>query len=333
MTIARLYPLALALVAATAAAVAATVLQPQEYVATARVLLPANTTNGSRVLKIEHAASDPSLAVDTVNRLVSAQKSAVVIDAAAVAALRPKLGRNLALGAGAGLILGIGALLARERRRRPLRCERDLDAVLGQPILAARPMRPEVLRGLCRQLLEHWFDRHTVLPIVSPDRGDGRTRLAAELAVTFAEMGERTLLIDADFRSPGQHAVFSLPNRRGLADFLDGGEVQLAAYRGGKCGDNLAVLVAGAVKADPLELLACERLGGLLRASAKPFRVVLVDTPAAACGPDLQIFAAHAGGVLVVARRAGTDSASLVRLRAWLARCRARVVGTIFNAA
>jgi protein-tyrosine kinase len=207
-----------------------------------------------------------------------------------------------------------------------VRSERELLAAIGEPLLAARPRRPEALRALSLQLLDHWFNgSRALLPIVSVGARDGRTSLAVDLAEAFAAMGERTLLIDADLRSPSLHERFRLKNEGGLADLLDGRGVRLAA-----CRENLAVLVAGTAREDPLELLSRERLRHFLGATARPFRVVLIDTPAAARGPDLEIFAALAGGALLVVRR-GEDAARLARLRRRLTRCRARPVATVFN--
>ena len=96
----------------------------------------------------------------------------------------------------------------------------------------------------------------------------------------LARMGEPTLLIDADFRTPGLHRAFGLRNRAGLADFLEGGGARLA-----HCAENLSVLVAGRSAEDPLELLGRPRMRELLAAAARRYRAVLVDTPSAARGP------------------------------------------------
>jgi Mrp family chromosome partitioning ATPase len=161
---------------------------------------------------------------------------------------------------------------------------------------------------------------------VSADSREGRTRVAAELARAFAARGEPTLVIDADFRAPALHRAFGLRNRAGLADFLEGDQPQIA-----HCADNLSVLVAGRSGADPLELLSRARMRELLAAAARRYRVILVDTPAAARGPDLQLFAAFAGGALVVVKR--PKRIALERLRDLLVHCKARVVGTVLSPA
>ena len=206
-----------------------------------------------------------------------------------------------------------------------MRSERDLDATLGVPILAARPLAAQQLSTL---LLAHWFSAgRAVLAVVSPEEHSGRSRVAAELARAFARSGEPTLLIDADLRTPRLHREFGLPNRAGLADFLQGRRTRLA-----RCADNLALLVAGRAGADPLELLGASRLLHLLAAAAKRYRVVLVDTAAAVRGPDLQLFAAFGGGALAV-MGFPMKVPALERLRDHLSAARARVVGTVLNPA
>jgi protein-tyrosine kinase len=205
--------------------------------------------------------------------------------------------------------------------RRGLRSENELIEALGMPVIAARPLLP---RPMCRLLMENWIaPGRGVLPVVSAAAGEGRTRVAAELAKTFSDMGEPTLAIDADFRAPGLHKAFGLDNRGGLADFLSGRGVRLA-----QCADNLSVLVAGRASDDPLELLSRPRLQELLAAAVRRYRVVLVDTPAAARGPDMQLFAAFGGGALVVAKRPAKPK-GLSRLRELLSQCKAQVVGTV----
>jgi Mrp family chromosome partitioning ATPase len=211
------------------------------------------------------------------------------------------------------------------RRERRVRCERDLVAAIGEPLVAARPASAQALDALAAALLEHWFGAAVLLPVVSAASGDGRSRVAAELALRFAALGQRTLLVDADLRSPSLHRRFGLANEAGLADLLEGRDVRLSA-----CRENLALLVSGRMREDPLELLSRDRLRHFFAAATRPFHVVLVDTPAANRGPDFQMFTALARGALLVVRR-GEDRARLARLRRQLTRCAARPVAALFS--
>jgi len=330
--ISRFVPLPICVAATLALAWAFTTLSPNRYIATARVLAPAGMDSAaglpSRVLKIEHIAHDPRVAADFVAREVEARASGLkVLDGPSVRPEARGYGVNLAVGGLLGLGLGAGLVIARERRRRPVRGEAQLIATLGEPIFATRTFQESALDALAKQLLDHWFvGEQVLLPVVSALPGEGRTRLATELALRFSRLGVRTLLLDADFRSPGLHRALGLKNREGLADLLAGRPVQFA-----ECAQDLAAMVAGSVRGDPLELLRGERLHALLAASAKHFRVIIVDTPAASRGPDLQIFAALARGALVVSQRSRAEAAALESLRGTLEQASARVISTVVN--
>jgi len=308
--------LALVLVTGAVIAYAATLFSPQRYVATGGVLMPAG------MLKAQYTAADPQTAAALVQLFIETHKNPLLVDSPLVVRVTPRPATSMALGLSVAVLLGL--LLLRRRSRQPgVRSENELNATLGVPMVAARPLAPQ---DLSRQLVAHWFGRgHPVLAVVSATRGDGRTRVAAELARAFAASGEPTLVIDADFRSPALHRAFGLRNRGGLADFLAGGNTQIA-----HCAENLSVLVAGRSGADPLELLSRPRMQELLAAAAKRYRVILVDTPAASRGPDLQLFAAFAGGALVVVKRPARTVA-LGYLRDLLTHSRARVVGTVLS--
>lgn len=229
----------------------------------------------------------------------------------------------LLLAAAAGLAAA-GALLPRGARG--VRRERDVIDALGQPLIAARPATREGVQALREQLHASWLFRgRRLLPIVQTEEDGGR--FACELARAFASAGERTLLIDADLRSPALHRRFGLPQLAGLAEFLQEGKLHLAA-----CGENLALLGGGTARELPLELLSRERLRELVRAMAAGFRVVVVRTPSVGRGPDFEIFAALAGGALVYAGR-DAGAAELAALGRRLERCAARVLGTVLERA
>jgi protein-tyrosine kinase len=162
----------------------------------------------------------------------------------------------------------------------------------------------EGLRALRSQLQLRWFAEsggRRSLSIVGTSRGEGRSYLAANLAVTFAQLGERTLLIDADLRYPRQHKLFKIENQTGLSNLLAGRmQEQVVTFVYGIPG--LAVLPSGPTPPNPAELLSRPALARILQQSMSTFDVVLVDTPAIASGTDAMMLARAAGAALVIAR-------------------------------
>lgn len=191
----------------------------------------------------------------------------------------------------------------------------------------------EALRVLRSQLMVRWFtgeEKRRALAIASPGRGEGRSYLAANLAIVFSQLGEHTLLIDADLRHPRQHQLFKLENRSGLSSILSNrGEVsdisRIPSFV------DLSVLAAGPQPPNPQELLGRSLFGKLLEEMALEFDVIIIDTPAAEEFADVQIIARRAGGALVLARARETRLARLQDLATALTESGVSVVGSIFN--
>lgn len=192
----------------------------------------------------------------------------------------------------------------------------------------------EQLRALRTQLMMRWFDggpAQRVLPLLSLDRGDGRSFIAANLAVVFAQLGQRTLLIDADLRRPRQHRLFKLDARAaGLSDLLSGRAgtetvVRIPEFL------RLSLLPAGAIPPNPQELLSRPRFQALLGEVRDEYDVVLIDTPPAQHSADAQVVASRAAGALLIARCDHTSSATLRLLSNSLASSGVVVVGAALN--
>jgi receptor protein-tyrosine kinase len=172
-----------------------------------------------------------------------------------------------------------------------------------------------------------------VLAIASCNPRDGRTYLAANLAVAFAQLGEPTLLVDADLRSPRLHRVFAYGPGPGLAQVLSGRAAGLAAAEAVPYFDRLAVISAGTTPPNPLELLSRPQLGRLFDEARRVYSIVIVDTAAAARGADAKVVAARADGALLVARQDRTRLGDLERLRAAVGASGTPVLGTVLNRA
>ena len=211
----------------------------------------------------------------------------------------------------------------------------DGDSLNSELIAAYQPFhrRVEELRALRTQLMIRWYNPEAgrkVLAIVSPGPGEGRSYVAANLALVFAQLGQRTLLLDADLRSPRQHRLFSVPDRIGLSAALSGRADRSAVVA---CPDfgRLWLLPAGALPPNPQELLARGALALLLKELQSEFDVVIIDTPPAKLYADAQTVAFRAGNALVLARKNETrlaDTNSLVRE---FGDTGTHVVGTVIN--
>ena len=169
------------------------------------------------------------------------------------------------------------------------------------------------------------------LSIVSPDARDGKTYVAANLAVSLAQLpGSRTLLVDADLRGPRLHEIFRLANRPGLSSLLSG-RADARAIQQVAGVPSLFVLPVGITPPNPLELLECPAFGLLMRQLVAEFDHVVVDTPAALHGRDSAVVAARCGAGLVVARKHKARAAALQDLAARLSENQARIAGVLVN--
>ena len=199
-------------------------------------------------------------------------------------------------------------------------------------VAAYQPFSAQVeqLRSLRSQLMLRWFTLgHKTLSIVGGQPEDGVSNLAANLAIVFSQLGERTLLIDADLREPRQHKLFNLGNRVGLSDILIGREdysvaTRIAAFVG------LSVLTAGTIPPNPSELLS--RLGfiSLLNTYSEHFDVILIDTSSSA-NADAVTVCARSGGALIAARQDHTRISAITDLIDKLSATNITVVGTVLN--
>src|SRR6266699_2967491 len=210
------------------------------------------------------------------------------------------------------------------------------ESISSELVVAYEPFHPraEELRALRTQLLMRWSKagvRHRVLVIASPGSREGRSYVAANLAVVFSQLGERTLLIDADLRAPRQHRIFNIPDRVGLSAVLSGRADRGAVVPIPECG-TLSLLPAGACPPNPQELLLRPAFATLLEELRAEFDVILFDTPPAKFYADAQSLAFRAGGVMVLARKDHTRFADTTRVIRELNDTGARIVGTVFNA-
>jgi len=203
-------------------------------------------------------------------------------------------------------------------------------------IVAGNPFshQAEAFRELRSQLVETVFkpgqQRARALAVVSPEVGDGKTYFAANLAVAFSQLGGRTILIDADMRSPRTQEVFKTQMSQGLSAVL-AGKCEATVEQPVPSLSNLFVLPVGVVPPNPTELAQKPALNVLLDELAQRFDHIIVDTPAASHGSDARIIASVCGSALLVGRQDATRVAGMKTLVEGLKRAGVKIAGVTLN--
>jgi len=191
--------------------------------------------------------------------------------------------------------------------------------------------RAEAMRELRSQLVLRWFGEYRTLAVLGARAHDGADTVAANLAIVMAQLGEPTLLIDANLRSPAQARLFGATQTAGLSDLLQNRDVYDEAIRPVAGVDHLHLLAAGPVPSNPQELVSRTPFIYLMKTLPDRFRAVIIATPPALDYADAQLIAARARGCVLVTRRHRTRIADVERVKSQLAPAHAELLGGVIR--
>jgi len=287
---------------------------------------------------------------------------------------RPQKARNILLAFFVGLIGGVGLAIFREYLDNTVKSPDDIAALTGLPSLAVVPTLPslnghhsrlsklsrdrtlqnasgpsvelvsymqpkspisEAFRALRTSLLLSQAEHPPqVILVTSALPREGKTTTAVNLAVTLAQLGDRTLLMDSDMRKPGV--------RRAL-DLNVGKDLGLSSYLAGVCSldeatiphpaiPNLTALTTGPVPPNPADLLSSHRMREAIAELRRRFRFVVIDSPPIMAATDAVILSALTDGILLVVRSGDTPKEAFTRARDLLAAVKGRLLGVVLNA-
>ena len=272
----------------------------------------------------------------------------------------PVLTTSILTGLMLGLGLGVVTSALAERSDRSFRSPADIRKRLGLPVIghipsirsklksddsapkdidpslvtAARPksIEAEAYRGVRTQLyFSTQGQGHTVIQVTSPNPGDGKSTLAANLAISIAQSGKRVVLVDCDLRKPKVHKLFRLP--RGLVG-LSGvitGKLAIAEAVQPSGIENLDLLPCGPRPANPAELLTSPELPRVLAELRAAYDFVIVDTPPLLAVSDPAVVAPRADGVIIVFRMTKSARPAAERAREQLVALGATCLGVVIN--
>jgi capsular exopolysaccharide synthesis family protein len=196
---------------------------------------------------------------------------------------------------------------------------------------APKSTRAEAFRGIRTALyFSTHGSGHQVIQVTSPHAADGKSTLAANLAVSIAQSGKRTVLIDADFRRPRVHKLFHVSSEVGLASAIRGDcDLSAAIQMSGVPG--LWILPCGPRPSNPAELLTSPRFQEMLQEIRSKFDFVIVDTPPVLVVTDPCVVAPRVDGVVLALRLARNVRPSAERARDVFASLGANVLGVVVN--
>ena len=205
---------------------------------------------------------------------------------------------------------------------------------IGPPLvhaLDADNSRSEKIRALRTEilLLSNASSNANIIALLSPSASEGRSQLAAELAISFSQLGRRTLLVSADLRKPAQHVLFGSSNTTGLADSISRNQKPLFSP-----GRVVATPVAADIRCgdrEPLELFSDGQFQKMIHDWRKSFDFVLLDTPPVESYADGLAIATLAGRVLLVSRAQRTTSRSTSDMLRRLATTQSHILGGVIN--
>jgi capsular exopolysaccharide synthesis family protein len=244
-----------------------------------------------------------------------------------------------------GFALLLAILLDRldRRFRYPDQATHDL----GLTILGAVPVIPSERGGLrsptqtaqiveafrsIRLNLAHSYppEGPIIVTVTSPSPGDGKSLVVANLAVSFAEAGYSTLLIDGDTRRGEQYRTFGIERRPGLLDYLDLG-LPVDSVMSATSHERLSIIPSGSRMQRGPELLGSSLMAELMEAARRRFQVILIDSPPLGAGVDSFVLSTATGAVAVVLRAGETDRQLAQAKLELLSRLPVRLVGAILN--
>lgn len=202
-------------------------------------------------------------------------------------------------------------------------------------VVAADPfsVEAEAFRDMRSHIIMSVLDgtpSRRALAVVSPNSGDGKSHFAANLAFTFGQLGVRTLLVDADMRTPRQHEIYRTSGTSGLSGILVG-RIESSVMRPIDDLPSLYMLPVGIVPPNPLELVQRPTFDLLLKELHSKFDYIIVDTPAMTHGSDAKVIAGKCGSALVVARRGTSRMQQLSASIASVKKTGAYFAGVVMN--
>lgn len=199
-------------------------------------------------------------------------------------------------------------------------------------LLYPRSPAAEAFRALRTNLEFASVDKmFRTIVITSSVPREGKTVVASNLAVAFAQSGRKVILVDADLRRPNIHEMFGLRNDRGLTDMVRSDEIRFEQVANQTEVPGLLIVTSGTPPANPAELLGSQRMQRVLQRLQESAEIVVIDTAPVGAVTDAAVLAAEADATIFLIQARRTSERVATRGREALEKVHAHVIGVVLN--
>ncbi len=166
--------------------------------------------------------------------------------------------------------------------------------------------------------------------ITSAGPMEGKSTTIANLAVTFAQAGRRTLLIDADLRKPMIHRVFQILNYHGLTNLI-ATQDELNSYIRRDIVENLDIITSGTIPPNPSEILNSKTMKNFMERIKSNYDIVLIDSPPVGSVTDASVISTYVDGTILIVKSGKAEINAVKRAKETLERVNANIIGVVLN--
>lgn len=320
-----------------------------------------NLVKDTEIIKIQVTDNNPTLATDIANETAVVFMDSVknimrvenvqIIDKAQVPnnPIKPRPMYNMAIAGVLGLMAGVMLAFLLEFLDNTLKTPDDIEKHLELPVLGAIPVVKdeqanlishtnskspvsEAFRTLRTNIQFSSIDKEIkTLIVTSSSPTEGKSTIAANMAITMAQSDKKVLLIDCDLRKPRVHKVFGMNNLEGLTNILMGEKVLSDLVHKDEALENLNVVTSGPIPPNPAELMGSKRMKDFLDKIKEEYDIIILDTPPVGLVTDSAVLSTISDVVILVTAFGQTDIDMSKRAKELLDKVNANIIGVVLN--